>query len=454
MRDPEELCRTECELKGQCYICRTMLCAHKVIEHLDKGHIIWPLPYHVSFNPMFDKEDRVIECNQAIMHKFDEIAAQKIIELQQLEEEVDESVYVTKEPFTIDQVKNRVEALGPINDLLSKLEDQLGALAEEFIKPVVVSAADNIDIMVWDDGQLRFLRGTNTEEITSVCLSENNGLIIAGGFDGRIRVWDLDTKELIQELEGELFDLVESVAICSKGQLVVSGHRNNLIKVWSLAAGKKTMSIQAHSSYVTSVAISAKDEYVVSGNMDKTIVVSSLNTGELIRILEGHCGNVNSVAISKNDLYIVSGSNDNTVRVWNLASGDQVRVLEGHYYRVESVAISSNGSFVVSAGRDQTIRIWSVTSGEITQTLETNASSVNLSSEDKYLVSGDEDGDFSVRVWELSTGQQIQELEGHTNPVLSVAISSCQFMPLKTPLKNDSDLSSSETGYSLETLLF
>ena len=430
-----------------------MLCAHKVIEHLDKGHIIWPLPYHVRFNPLFDKEDSVIECNQAITHKFDEIATQRIIELQQLEEEVDESVYVTEEPFTIDQVKKRVEALGPINDILSKLEDQLSALSEEFIKPVVVSAGENLNVRVWDNGQFRLLGGSSINGIGSVAISENNGLIIAGDDDGTILVWDLDTKELIQELEGE-YDCIESVAICSKGQLVVSGHRSNVIKVWSLAAGKRTMSIQAHSSYVTSVAISAKDEYVVSGNVDKTIVVSSLNTGELIRVLKGHSGKVNSVAISKNDLYIVSGSDDNTVRVWNLASGDQFRVLEGHDDMVESVAISSNGSFVVSGSRDQTIRIWGVNSGQITQILETNARSVNLSNDDKYLVSGDEDGDFSVRVWELSTGQQIQELKSHTGSVLSVAISSFQFTPLKTSLKNESDLSSSETGYSLETLLF
>ena len=125
MRDPEELCHTNCEPKGQCYICGTILCAHKVIEHLDRGHIIYPLPYHVRLNPIFDQEDVILESNESILDELREMSTRKIIELQDLEEEVEDSVYVTKDPLTVDQVRKKLDALEPIHEFLSQLDYEI-----------------------------------------------------------------------------------------------------------------------------------------------------------------------------------------------------------------------------------------------------------------------------------------------------------------------------------------
>lgn len=92
MRDSEECCHPGCEPKGQCYICGTILCGHKVIEHLDNGHIIYPVPYHVKLNPIFDAEERILEFNGNIVDRVWDFSNHTIIELQNLEEEVDKSV--------------------------------------------------------------------------------------------------------------------------------------------------------------------------------------------------------------------------------------------------------------------------------------------------------------------------------------------------------------------------
>ena len=181
MREPKELCCEGCELKGQCYICKTMLCAHKVIEHLDKGHIIWPLPYHVRFNAIFDEEDRVIEFNDCFLEEFVETSTRRIIGLQELEEEVEKSVYVTKDPFTIDQVRERLDAILPISDVLSRLENQIKELIDRFVMPIVISGSADNTIRIWKDGQARVLEG-HTDCVMSIAVSLKKGLY--GGWVG------------------------------------------------------------------------------------------------------------------------------------------------------------------------------------------------------------------------------------------------------------------------------
>eukprot|EP00361_Fabrea_salina_P003406 CAMPEP_0202427662 /NCGR_PEP_ID=MMETSP1345-20130828/1840_1 /ASSEMBLY_ACC=CAM_ASM_000843 /TAXON_ID=342563 /ORGANISM="Fabrea Fabrea salina" /LENGTH=148 /DNA_ID=CAMNT_0049038433 /DNA_START=55 /DNA_END=497 /DNA_ORIENTATION=- len=148
-----------------------MLCAHKVIEHLDRGHIIYPLPYHVRLNPIFDEEDVILECNESILDELREMSTRKIIELQELEEEVEDSVYMNEEPLTIGQVKERVDALEPINEFLSRLNYELTV---RFLKGVVVSGSADNTIRVWEDGQARVLEG-HTGAVYSVAVSLKKG---------------------------------------------------------------------------------------------------------------------------------------------------------------------------------------------------------------------------------------------------------------------------------------
>ena len=182
----EERCHPNCEPKGQCYICSKILCAHKVIEHLDKGHIIWPVPYHIRFNPIFDEEERVFECNQDILDEVWEMSTRKIIELQHLEEEIDNSLYVTKDPFTIHQVREKVDALESISELLSRLNNQIDELTVRFLRDVVISCSDDNTIRIWEDSQSKVLAG-HTKSINSVAVSQEKGILVSGSSDSTIR---------------------------------------------------------------------------------------------------------------------------------------------------------------------------------------------------------------------------------------------------------------------------
>ena len=128
-----------------------------------------------------------------------EISTHAIIKLQELEEAVDESVYVTQEPFVIDQVRERVDSLQTISEIVSKLDNRIRDLTKKFLDPVVVSASLDGSIRVWKFGEAKVLED-NTEGINSLAVCR--GVLASGSNDYAVRLWSLATGEVTQRLYG------------------------------------------------------------------------------------------------------------------------------------------------------------------------------------------------------------------------------------------------------------
>ena len=79
--------------------------------------------------------------------------------------------------------------------------------------------------------------------------------------------------------------------------------------------------------------------------------------------------------------------------------------MKGHSYSVTSVAISSDNKYIVSGSRDNTIKIWNLESGQEIKTLAGHNGSVRsvaISSDSKYIVSGSDDN--TIKIWNLESG--------------------------------------------------
>jgi WD40 repeat protein len=266
----------------------------------------------------------------------------------------------------------------------------------------------------------------HTSTVMSVATSANGQILVSGGVDKTIKVWDLFTGKQVRTLTGHR-EAVCSVAISGDGETLVSGSGSTIdstIRAWKLSTGKQIRTLAGHTYGVNSVAISANGRTMVSGSNDKTIKVWDLLTGKQVRTLTGHTSMVMSVAISADGRTLVSASADQTIKVWNLFTGKQVWSLIGHKEAVMSVAISADGQTLVSASRDKAIKVWDLLTGKQVRTLigHTNfVYSVAMSEDGQTLVSAG--SDQTIRVWDLPTGQQMRVLTSHTDSVYSIAIS-------------------------------
>ena len=81
---------------------------------------------------------------------------------------------------------------------------------------------------------MRVLEG-HIGKVTSLAVL-SDGRVVSGGYDKKVRVWDLSTGKCVRILEGHS-DCIRCLVVLSDGR-VVSGSADNTFRVWDLLTGE------------------------------------------------------------------------------------------------------------------------------------------------------------------------------------------------------------------------
>lgn len=178
-----------------------------------------------------------------------------------------------------------------------------------------------------------------------------------------------------------------------------------------------------------------------SGN--KLCVIYDTQTGQKIASLphffvDGGDLYVRSLSFSPSDKIFATGSEDNLIRIWDTTTflpGQQpkhVRTLKGHVQDVYALQFVDENTLVSGSG-DQTLRMWDLSSesedcckscislnSESDASIESGITSLDISHDRKYVVTGSLDR--LVRVYSLAsdTFTLVQIFDGHADSVYSV----------------------------------
>lgn len=285
---------------------------------------------------------------------------------------------------------------------------------------------------------------------------------------------------LIAVLEGHT-DWVMSTKISNDNQYIISCSNDKTIRIWDRKTSKQLKVIQGHKGQITDVAISTDNKFLYSasggGNFfqkDNTIRIWDTYTGRQLNVLTSHNDIVRSIALSRDTKYIVSGSNDKTLKIWDATTGEEFCSITTEYGFIERVVISNDNKYIVYSSRNTldssnkvntTIKVIDRKAWKLTNTIESSGicmylaisnsndfvafgcnneikvcyikldnktetlsghdnlvSSLVITSDDKYIISGSTDK--TIRVWDRETCEQVDMLLGHKGMVSSLAISS------------------------------
>ncbi len=255
------------------------------------------------------------------------------------------------------------------------------------------------------------------------------GLVVSGGDDGTVRLWDPHTPDDPGRELGRHDGPVRTVAVSGEG-FVVSGGLDATVRLWEPhTPDDPGRELGRHDGAVLAVAVSGVGR-VVSAGLDGAVRLWDPHTpDDPGRELGRHDGPVRTIAISREGRF-VSGGMDGAVRLWDPhAPDDPGRELGRYDSAVLAVAVSSEGH-VVSAGTDGTVRLWDPHAPDDPgRELGRHARpvfAVAVSGEG-LIVSGGDDG--TVRLWDPHTpGQPGRELGRHGRPVFAVAVSGDRFV--------------------------
>ncbi|KIW49461.1 hypothetical protein PV05_11135 [Exophiala xenobiotica] len=237
-------------------------------------------------------------------------------------------------------------------------------------------------------------------------------ILVSGGCDRDVRVWDMSTGRSIHTLRGHT-----STVRCLKmsdANTAISGSRDTTLRIWDLPTGMCKNVLVGHQASVRCLAIHG--DFVVSGSYDTTARIWSISEGRCLRTLTGHFSQIYAIAFDGNR--IATGSLDTSVRVWDPKTGMCTAILQGHTSLVGQLQM--RGDTLVTGGSDGSVRVWSLLTNTPIHRLAAHDNSVtSLQFDDNRIVSGGSDG--RVKIWSVETGQLVRELSQPAEAVWRVA---------------------------------
>ncbi|MGP4047165.1 TIR domain-containing protein [Streptomyces sp. 2A115] len=288
---------------------------------------------------------------------------------------------------------------------------------------LLVTGGNDGVVRIWDPatGQgRRILRG-HGRRIATLSFSADGSMLAAGGNDGVVRLWHSASGRRLRELTGQSDRLVSSV-FSPGGTLLATASSDGDMYLWNAATGEYQREMDVETDHVWAEAFSPDGELLATANDDDTVRLWYRATGAHVATITDHFGRVRSIAFRSDGAVLATGCDDRKVRLWDMADRRITAVLDGHTDRVYTVVFAPDGSWLASASWDGQAVVWR--DGAVVHRLTGHVGKLWTAAAHPLrpllATAGD---DRTVRLWDPHTGRETAALTGHTGRVLAVAFS-------------------------------
>jgi WD40 repeat protein len=221
--------------------------------------------------------------------------------------------------------------------------------------------------------------------------------------DGRgVALWDVAAGKVLRTFE-EGANAVTAVAISPDGTRIAAGSNEGRTRVWDAATGDllhtfdvpwswrwKRAMISTWRNPITALAFSADGRHLVDGRHGfdddlKRMRLWDVKSGRSLRTFDFHPGGYRSIAIAPDNRHILtvgrdpySGGltpTDMRIHLWDAKAGRVLHSFDGHSGGGRAATLTRDGRLVLSVSQDGTIRAWMTESGQLLATLLAEESS-------------------------------------------------------------------------------
>ncbi|KWT70956.1 hypothetical protein APY04_0618 [Hyphomicrobium sulfonivorans] len=232
-----------------------------------------------------------------------------------------------------------------------------------------LTAHANGKVVMWDiDTAAKLLTVQRNEaNVWAVKFAGDAERFAVASHDGGVALWDARQPSApLAVLDGHE-NAVQALAFSSQQLLLVSGGADRVVRLWDLDTLSLKRAYRGARDFVTAAAFSRSGKLIAAGSQDGRIQVLSTLSQRRMRVLNGHRGRVSDVAFSVSGDELVSAGEDGTVRLWDLKRGRILRALPGHVGGATKVVFSPDGQQLASTGADGRLLFWQLPFAAIAQ---------------------------------------------------------------------------------------
>ncbi|MCA9091441.1 MAG: WD40 repeat domain-containing protein, partial [Planctomycetaceae bacterium] len=244
----------------------------------------------------------------------------------------------------------------------------------------LLASDDAFGVIVWntDRGEVesRLLLDTDDGSMSTALLHPSGKRAVTVG-RRYARIWDLETGEVLRDLNGIRADM-PAVAFSDNGELLAMSAEPLQCRILRAVSDRMSMTLNGHDARVLGVVITPDGDHLVSGSQDGRAIVWDRRTREQIQVFADQGAPVAPVCISPTASKVVfrkyglalTASDEQIqqqeiVSLWDIAAGTLIAELLNHKTFLLAATFSSDESLVATVDGSRAVSVWDAGNGTL-----------------------------------------------------------------------------------------
>ncbi|KAJ2160127.1 hypothetical protein GGF46_002497 [Coemansia sp. RSA 552] len=184
-----------------------------------------------------------------------------------------------------------------------------------------ISSAMDHRIIIWNTGGT-ILKQISSPRVHDMAISPDCTLLLVADEKSTIHAYDLTTLTFMYNLESP--EEIMSLVLSSDARFCVSGHGNGKLYMWNLDTRMRTHEFTGHTQgkYVIRCAFAGLDDRLLAtGSEDGMLFVWNRDSGQLLTRMRSHTKNITMCTWSTAAAALATASDDKTICIWPAYKG-------------------------------------------------------------------------------------------------------------------------------------
>lgn len=183
------------------------------------------------------------------------------------------------------------------------------------------------------------------------------------GVSGVAYVVNVADGKISAQLEGHR-DALYALALSPNGKTLATGGYDQKIKLWDIATRKAMATIAGHNGSINSLAFRPDGKVLASASADRTIKLWNAMTGARLDTFSQPLKEQFAVVFTADGKRLLAGGADNRIRVWSVSAeakegSNPIQMSKfAHEGAVLSLTFSADGRTLMSSASDKSIKLW------------------------------------------------------------------------------------------------